>query len=123
MILGSPSVSMDDLKLYLDDLRRVEAMDFDKLYLVHTHTHEPEHIVVCAKKKIRAYIEYREQRELHLIDLISKGRYTETGLFNEIYEQEDLSDPLRMKLALTSFHSHLTKLIKEARVKYRREGL
>lgn len=63
MILGSPSVSMDDLSQYLSDLRRVQGMNFSKLYLVHTHTHEPEHIVVCAQTKIRKYIEYREERE------------------------------------------------------------
>ncbi|TNV80661.1 hypothetical protein FGO68_gene4350 [Halteria grandinella] len=123
MILGSPSVSMDDLSLYLDDLRRVEAMDFDKLYLVHTHTHEPEHMVVCAKKKIRAYIEYREQREQLLQETINKKRFTRESLFDMIYEQEDLSDPLRMKLALTSFNSHLNKLLKERKVRLLREGL
>jgi hypothetical protein len=31
-------------------------------------------------------------------------------LFNFIYQNEDFSDPLRLKLASTSFNSHLEKL-------------
>lgn len=54
---------MDNLELYMMDLRRVEAMNFDTLYLSHTHTLSPEHIVVDAKTKIRNYINYREERE------------------------------------------------------------
>jgi hypothetical protein len=54
---------MDNLEQYMLDLEKVEAMNFETLYLSHTHTHSPEHIVVDAKTKIRNYINYREERE------------------------------------------------------------
>ena len=45
-------------------------MNFGLAYLVHTHTHSPEHIVVDAKKKISAYIAYREERDALIIDIV-----------------------------------------------------
>jgi hypothetical protein len=126
MILGSPSVSMDDLSLYMQDLKRVQSMNFTKLYLVHTHTLEPEHIVVDAAKKIQAYITYREERERFIyntIQLESHKILTRYDLFDIIYQNEDLSDPLRFKLAERSYLSHLEKLIKEGKVRYCREGI
>jgi hypothetical protein len=38
-------------------------MNFAEAYLVHTHTHNREHIVVDAQAKIQAYIAYREERD------------------------------------------------------------
>jgi hypothetical protein len=43
---------MDDLMLYMNDLRRVKAMNFAEAYLVHTNTHNREHIIVDAQAKI-----------------------------------------------------------------------
>ena len=118
MILGSPSVSMDDLTLYMQDLYRVEKMGFDKCFLVHTHTNAPEHIVVDAPKKIRDYITYRENRESLLYRLVSESPLIDRwDLFDRIYAHEDLTDPLRMNLAKTSYNSHIEKLIREGRVK------
>ncbi len=62
---------MDDLTLYMQDLKRVLKMNFEEAYLVHTHTHAKEHIVVDAKKKIEAYIAYREERDTLIIQLLS----------------------------------------------------
>jgi len=63
MILGSPSVSCDDMTQYMKDLKRVEEMGFDHAYLSHTMSLEEEAVVVDAKSKIRDYIEYREHKE------------------------------------------------------------
>ena len=45
-------------------------MNFDQAYLVHTHTHNPEHIIVNASAKIDAYIAYREERDNLILDLL-----------------------------------------------------
>ena len=39
---------MDHLEKYMKDLHRTRSMNFDKLYLVHTLSLEPEAIVVDA---------------------------------------------------------------------------
>jgi hypothetical protein len=61
---------MYDLEVYMHDLIRVLHMNFDKLFLVHTMTLSPEHIIFDANKKIRDYINYREERESLIIELI-----------------------------------------------------
>jgi hypothetical protein len=45
-------------------------MNFEQAYLVHTHTHNREHIIVDAPQKILAYISYREERESLIMGLI-----------------------------------------------------
>ncbi len=61
---------MDDLELYMKDLRRAQSMNFDKLYLVHTLSYEPNELIVDANQKISDYISYREKRELLILNLI-----------------------------------------------------
>ena len=61
---------MDDLELYMKDLRRAQSMNFDKLYLVHTLSYEPYELIVDANQKISDYISYREKRELLILNLI-----------------------------------------------------
>lgn len=108
---------MDNLELYMQDLKRVEAMNFDTLYLSHTHSLSPEDIVVDAKTKIRNYITYREEREDLIMSFVQKHKVLTCGsLFDLIYSNEDLSDPLRKKLAMTSFKAHLRKIINENKV-------
>jgi hypothetical protein len=52
-------VSIDDLELYMKDLHRVNEMNLDKIFLVHTYDLKPENIIVDAKQKIKDYIAYR----------------------------------------------------------------
>lgn len=109
---------MDDLSLYMVDLKRAQAMNFDLCYLVHTNTMHMDHIVVDAATKIKNYIKYREDREVLILKLIKENEsMTMQELFDFIYQHEDLSDPLRMKLARTSYNSHIQKVIKEGKVK------
>jgi len=50
---------MDHYEAYIDDLLKVNEMDFDQLYLVHTTSMDPSSIVVNAKTKIDSYLKYR----------------------------------------------------------------
>jgi hypothetical protein len=52
----------------MDNLRKVQSMNFDDIYLSHTLSLDPKSIVVNAKKKIIDYITYREERETYLLD-------------------------------------------------------
>jgi glyoxylase-like metal-dependent hydrolase (beta-lactamase superfamily II) len=62
IILGAPSALILDLDIYLKDLKRLQAMDFDWILLPHSVGLETEQIIVEAKQKIADYIEYRESR-------------------------------------------------------------
>ena len=53
---------MDDLESYLSDLKRVKAMNFDSLILVHTLDYSRDSIVVDSEKKLSDYIHYREEK-------------------------------------------------------------
>ena len=59
LILGTPSVSFDDLSAYMESLHKVNKFNFKKIYLSH-HT---DSIVCDAAKKIDSYIKYRERSE------------------------------------------------------------
>lgn len=56
------------MKEYMESLRKVQRMDFDDIYLSHSHSLDAQSIVVKAKKKIAEYISYREAREKYLLD-------------------------------------------------------
>lgn len=53
---------MDHFEKYMNDLKRVRDLNFDKCFLVHTLGLDPTDLVVDAKKKISEYINYREIR-------------------------------------------------------------
>lgn len=61
---------MDDLSQYMIDLRRVEAMNFDRAFMVHSLSYEESMIVVDAKRKIADYIRYRENRDREIINIV-----------------------------------------------------
>eukprot|EP00347_Sterkiella_histriomuscorum_P009755 403340013 len=113
MVLGSPSVSMDHMELYLNDLHRAQEMKFDKLYLVHTLGLNPEDVVVEADKKIQDYLDYRYHRLNNMINFMrTKQRaIRRIELFDYIYGHEDLIDKVRLRLVTTCFDSHIQKLI------------
>jgi glyoxylase-like metal-dependent hydrolase (beta-lactamase superfamily II) len=62
-ILGSESVCFISLELYMADLHRLLALNFDHICLVHTCSDLKEDLLVPAKPKIEAYIAYRRERE------------------------------------------------------------
>lgn len=61
---------MDDLTLYIHDLKRVQAMNFDLAFLVHSITYQDTKIVVDAKKKIARYIKYRDDRDREILTIV-----------------------------------------------------
>lgn len=56
--------------MYLNDLNRTSKMGFDKLYLVHTLSLDPESIVVDADHKLHEYIDYRYARLNNMIKFL-----------------------------------------------------
>jgi glyoxylase-like metal-dependent hydrolase (beta-lactamase superfamily II) len=62
IILGSQSAVVNDLDLYLKNLKMLQNMKFDFLLLPHSVGLETEQIIVDAKTKLHDYITYRETR-------------------------------------------------------------
>ena len=64
IILGSPSLFVNNMKKYLQTLKALEAQTdppIDWICLAHSlHPTDPESIIVPAKQKISEYIKYRE---------------------------------------------------------------
>jgi glyoxylase-like metal-dependent hydrolase (beta-lactamase superfamily II) len=55
-VLGTPSVSCDDMTQYMKDLKRISMMPVRDLYLTHTLDQKIDSIIVPAKTKIIDYI-------------------------------------------------------------------
>jgi hypothetical protein len=109
---------MDDLSQYMADLREVQRMNFDYAFMVHSQSYQDQKIVVDAKKKIAKYIKYREDRDREILTIVREVGLISAGqLFNIIYMNQNLTDPLRKKLAQTSFNAHLVKLEKEGKIR------
>ena len=62
VILGSPSSVVEDLDAYLTTLRRIQTLPLDYLLLPHSLGLEKDQVMVPAKEKIQAYLNYREER-------------------------------------------------------------
>ena len=92
-------------------------MKFDKLVLVHTLGYQVENIIVDAAPKIDAYIKYRLDKEEYIFSLIKDHPSISKDDLKELLNNgKDLSDPLRKALCLTTFNSHIRKLLNEGRV-------
>lgn len=62
IILGTPSAIIEDLDVYLKDLKALKAMNFDSILLPHSVGDETDQIIVDARTKLTDYIDYRESR-------------------------------------------------------------
>lgn len=70
IILGSPSSVVEDLDVYLATLRKVQALDPDYLLLPHSLGFDKDLVMVPAKEKILAYLQYREERLEQLLNAV-----------------------------------------------------
>lgn len=100
-----------DLGLYLDSLRRVQALGVRRIYPAHGP------VIEDGTGKIAEYIEHRLLRERQILDALGGGARTIPALVKVIYA--DVPEKLHA-MAGQSVHSHLKKLAKEGRVREER---
>ena len=62
---------MDHFDRYLEDLKKVEDLNFDNLFLVHTIDNERDSIVVKAQEKLRDYRHHREEKMKTILKFVS----------------------------------------------------
>jgi len=96
-----------DLGQYMDSLRRLLALDVEKIYPAHGP------VIKDAKRKIQEYISHRELRERQVLEAIKDGPLEVTAIVKTIYT--DVPEFLH-PAAAQSMRSHLKKLRNEGRV-------
>ena len=97
VILGSPSSVVEDLDTYLTTLRRIQTLSLDYLLLPHSLNLEKDQVMVPAKEKIQAYLNYREERLEQLLNAVkSKTISSREELYNQLYGEKDLSGSLEI---------------------------
>jgi endoribonuclease LACTB2 len=107
---GSTSVIPEedgDLGLYMDSLRRVQALDIRRIYPAHGP------VIEDGPAKIQEYIDHRRLRERQILEALGGGARTIPAMVKVIYA--DVPEKLHA-MAGQSVHSHLKKLLKEGRV-------
>jgi glyoxylase-like metal-dependent hydrolase (beta-lactamase superfamily II) len=107
---GSTSVIPEedgDLGLYMDSLRRVQALGVRRIYPAHGP------VIEDGPGKIQEYIDHRLLRERQILDALGAGARTIPAMVKVIYA--DVPEKLHA-MAGQSVHSHLKKLAKERRV-------
>jgi hydroxyacylglutathione hydrolase len=107
---GSTSVIPEedgDLGLYMDSLRRVQALDVRRIYPAHGP------VIEDGPAKIQEYIDHRLLRERQILDALGGGARTIPAMVKIIYAE--VPEKLHA-VAGQSVHSHLKKLAKEGRV-------
>ena len=109
---------MDHYEAYIKDLLKMKDMGFDKLYLVHTTSLDPAHVVVDANHKIGAYLKYREDRVAKIYDFVKQRRKVgKFELFQYMYAHEDMHDNTKLWLVITSFNAQVRFLCDSGRLK------
>ncbi len=96
-----------DLSQYMDSLRRLLALDLDRIYPAHGPVIRNPH------QKIREYIAHRELRERQVLDTLAAGPLEVMSIVKRIYT--DVPEYLHLAAA-SSVRSHLKKLMRENRV-------
>jgi endoribonuclease LACTB2 len=96
-----------DLGQYMDSLRRLLALDVEKIYPAHGP------VIHNARQKISEYIAHRELRERQIIGALGSGPLEVMGIVKRIYT--DVPEFLH-PAAAQSVRSHLRKLLNEGRV-------
>lgn len=107
---GSTSVIPDgdgDLGLYMDSLRRVQALGVRRIYPAHGP------VIEDGPGKIEEYIAHRLLRERQILDAVSGGARTIPEVVKIVYAE--VPEKLHA-MAGQSVHSHLKKLLAEGRV-------
>lgn len=96
-----------DLGLYMDSLRRVQALGVERIYSAHGP------VIDDAAAKIQEYIDHRMLRERQIVDTLGNGAETIPAIVSIIYAEVPT---MLHKMAGQSVHSHLKKLKGEGRV-------
>jgi glyoxylase-like metal-dependent hydrolase (beta-lactamase superfamily II) len=96
-----------DLGQYMDSLRRLSALDVEKIYPAHGP------VIHNARQKINEYIAHRELRERQILAALGSGPSDVMGIVKRIYT--DVPEFLH-PAAAQSVRSHLRKLLNERRV-------
>jgi glyoxylase-like metal-dependent hydrolase (beta-lactamase superfamily II) len=107
---GSTSVIPDgdgDLGLYMDSLRRVQALGLRKIYPAHGP------VIEDGPGKIEEYIAHRLLREKQIMEAIGGGARTIPEVVKIVYAE--VPEKLHA-MAGQSVHSHLKKLLTDGRV-------
>jgi endoribonuclease LACTB2 len=96
-----------DLGQYMNSLRRLLALDVEKIYPAHGP------VIPNAKRKIVEYIAHRELRERQVVATLQDGPLEVMAIVKRIYT--DVPEFLH-PAAAQSMRSHLRKLLNEGRV-------
>jgi len=96
-----------DLALYMDSLRRVQALDLRRIYPAHGE------VIEDPAGKIQEYIDHRMLREKQILETLGGGAATIPAIVKIIYAE--VPEKLHA-MAGQSVHSHLKKLLKDGRV-------
>jgi endoribonuclease LACTB2 len=111
LILGAGTTVIPDetgdLGQYMDSLRRLLALDVEKIYPAHGP------VIHNAKQKINEYIAHRELRERQILGNLRDGPLEVIAIVKRIYT--DVPEFLH-PAAAQSVRSHLRKLLNEGRV-------
>ena len=117
IILGSPSAVVNDLDIYLKNLKMLQKMNFDFILLPHSVGMETNQIIVDAKTKLHEYITYRETR---LNELLRCFYGNKTISREAIYQTMYGGRGLNQVLTLAAYHNldlQITKLCKDNKIK------
>jgi glyoxylase-like metal-dependent hydrolase (beta-lactamase superfamily II) len=96
-----------DLGQYMDSLRRLLALEVEKIYPAHGP------VILNARQKIREYIAHRELRERQILSVLRDGALEVMAIVKRIYI--DVPEFLH-PAAAQSVRSHLRKLLNEGHV-------
>ena len=94
LVLGSDSVSVEDLQAYMNSLYSLkERLDeFDSIALSHSvRLEKTNDVIVSAREKLNAYIFYRESRLEELRNIIQNGAKTKEQMFDAMYGSRRLT--------------------------------
>jgi glyoxylase-like metal-dependent hydrolase (beta-lactamase superfamily II) len=97
-----------DLGDYLASLRRLQALDVERIYPAHGP------VIEDAPAKIREYIDHRMERERQILAALSDGLDTIPAMVARIYAEVPAA---LHPMAAQSVQSHLKKLVKDRRVR------
>ena len=97
-MLGTPSTVVADLPAYMDTMYSLKnrLSEFDEIALPHSvKLEEGEDLVVPAKEKLEAYIEYRESRLKQLQAAIEGGAKSKDEMYDSLYGDRGLTGKIR----------------------------
>lgn len=112
-IMGGSTVMVEDMKHYLDSLRRLHHTGLRVIYPGHGS------IMRDPDRTIGAYLEHRLQREAQILEAVGDGAATVGAIVQRVYSSVD---PALHPAAAVNVDAHLRKLATEGVVDYRGGG-